>query len=1218
MEKKIVGSVPEIALTACVESIDLEHGVTGYLDRVVPRLTGAFNFSRVFYFCTVQEAPKLLWPSGIKVPANVINLVADRQGEHRGNTNPGFHIYHDKGLNYIFAFTVCGCMVFLREDALSDEEQQWLREVMAVISKSITMITDVPVNPTGTLSLRKELMVLRKIVDQIPDPVYVKDLKGRKIMLNQAEVAILHAVSKEQVLGKTDDAFYLPDVAAKTRQEDQELFATGNAIIYGEHTLATQSGEKIWLEGKKIPLYDAQGNIEGLIGISKNITARKKAEQEVRDNYEKYQSIFNSFLDLYFRSDLMGRIIDISPSVYKLSGYLPEEIIGKPADIFYADAGSREKMIGDLLLKGSINDYENTLVRKDGSRVPVSITGRLRYTSDGRPDFFEGSIRDISERKASQEKLSRMLRLQNVMTRMATGFINIPIDQSDVAVDNLLALVGEENDIDRVYIFSYDFKAGVMNNTHEWCSGGITPEIENLKDIPLELFPAWIQTHLKGEMLIVHDVNQLAGDDMLRQVLEPQGIKTLITVPMIINRECLGFVGLDSVRTTKQWAPEEIAFLQLLADLLCNVTDRRRTEQTLKTREAYLKAVFDNVPYHMWLKDRQGRYLLVNQPFLDFFDITSHDYPIGRTDMELWPDEMSKQFMDEDQEVMETGQLRVIEKKLEIFGKRVWFEIYRAPVVDPGGRLLGTIGIANDITNRILADHELKKATTAAQSASEAKTRFLANMSHEIRTPLNAIIGMVRLLLESRVDPSQLKLLNNMKASSENLLSIINDILDFSKIESGQIEISKTDFNLPELIRKIYDSNEFRAEDKGIKFHYSMDSRLGKNYKGDSVRIQQVLNNLVSNALKFTAEGTVELTLDLVEQDIAGDRVRFAVQDSGIGISTENQKKIFESFQQEDESITRTYGGTGLGLAISRQLVELMGGNLELESEKNKGSRFFFTIPLDYGEEVAQPVPAAQSKGESESLRGARILLVEDNKFNQFIAQAILDKWNAVTRIAEDGQQAVDLLRNESFDLVLMDIQMPVMDGITAATIIRKEMGIATPILALTANVVKGIAERCEEAGMQGYISKPFDEDDLFRKIISVIEVSRPTPENSVVPSEVVPLADVSRLAQMVSNDPRMLGMMINKFIEVTPEYVQELRTATTNRDVDGISRTSHKLKSAIDLVSGDIIRDLIREINNISRKGHQPAELYAMIGDFLRYYDELTEQLKSEIPMLS
>lgn len=1089
MEKILYEIIPDLALAAGGDSGKHKYDLKLFLNSFVNVFIDKLQCSDAFVQWGSHQGLNVIWPDNMienpealfpdlplkDIPALALTFKASK-----------YHVTEKDQVFYLFLLSDQGYFIISRQNRFDEGIPELLERVFGILANTCETIAEVERLRITEDTLKQERNLLRTIIDNIPDPVYVKDLEGRKILLNKAEAHLLSASTVEEVIGKSDADFYPADVAEKTHLEDQKVIQTLTANIHLEGMVITKEGEEIWFDGNKIPYFDSQGNVLGIVGISHNITNRIKAEREIKETAAKYQSIFNSFIDLYYRSDLQGNILVISPSVYKLAGYRPEELIGKKVDLVYLDIESREKMIQLLIKKGSINDYENVLLKKDGSRVAVSITSRLISDADGKPQFIEGSIRDISQRKETDEKLAKLLHQQSLITQLASGFINIPLDSSDMAVDKLLALAGEQNAIDRVYIFAYDFISHTMSNTHEWCANGVTPEKDKLQDIPMDLFTSWVKTHEKGEILTVPDVSKLDQQDVLRQMLEPQGIKTLITVPMVLEGECLGFVGFDSVKTVKDWSKEEITLLVLLADMLCNVADRKRSEEALK------------------------------------------------------------------------------------------------------------------------------KVTEEAQAASVAKTRFLANMSHEIRTPLNAIIGMVRLLLESSVTSPQLKLLHNMKTSSETLLSIINDILDFSKIESGQIEIEKTDFNPRELFRRIYDANEYRAEEKGIKLSYLTDERMHEVLKGDPVHLHQILNNLVSNAIKFTQKGMVELRCELTGDENGKQSIFFLVEDTGIGISPENQKKIFQSFQQEDESITRTYGGTGLGLAISKQLVELMGGILSVESAKNTGSKFYFTLEFEAG---SLPLPEHDQKAVSEethSLRGIRVLLVEDNKFNQFIAQAMLEKWDAKTELCEDGQQAVDKLRDATFDLILMDIQMPVMDGITASTVIRKELKLNTPILALTANVVMGIVDRCKQAGMQGYVSKPFDEDELYEKIEMVLQESNEGKEPVQAIVEQLQLADVSRLLKMVGSDTGMLKKMISKFLEVTPEYIRDLSEASGSRDADAIQRSSHRLKSAIDLVSNDIMRDLIKDVNDRAKTGKLSDELFEQVEKFLNYYLTLAEQLKA------
>ncbi len=825
-----------------------------------------------------------------------------------------------------------------------------------------------------------------------------------------------------------------------------------------------------------------------------------------------------------------------------------------------------------------------------------------------------GTSLDSSERWMFESKMNNLLHLQNLLTEVASGFINIPLENSGKAVDNLLSVIGSSYEIDRVYIFEYDFFRNTMSNTHEWCGEGIPPEKDNLQYIPNDQFGKWVEAHKSGEMFIVEDISELDKQDALYKILLPQGIKSLITIPLMLKGDCLGFVGFDSVKTLKKWSTEEIALLQVLANLLCNITDRRRADEALHNNEASMKAIFNNVPFQMWLKDADSRYLAVNKHFMDYFSITNEQDIIGRTAMDIWDHSAAGYLIEQDKQVMQSMEMRNTEELIDFKHKAVWFETFRAPIMDQEGRLLGTTGMARDITGRKNTENSLQLAVEAAEAANEAKSRFLAIMSHEIRNPLNVVVGMVRMLHKAGLTGSNSNLIENIKSSSDHLLMIVNDILDFSKIESGEMILEETSFNIHEVVKQAFNSQVYFAREKKLLLKYQVDSRIDSYYKGDPLKLQQVLGNLLSNAIKFTLTGKIELHCELECVPGKNDRILFVVEDTGIGISPENQKKIFESFKQESDAITRTHGGTGLGLAISKQIVELMGGKLCLESIKNEGSKFYFSVELQKLEGESIQVKEKEMDVENYSLRGYTVLLVEDNKLNQILALAMLEKWEARVVVAGNGQQAIDILEKETFDIILMDIQMPIMDGMTASKLIREKLKLTTPILALSANVIKGIVEKCEESGMQGYISKPFESDDLFRKIVMNI----PNDKNSFAGEELellnIKVADISRLEKMMGSDQVQLDKMIQKFLEITPAYLDELNRGNTANDVEAIAAASHKIKSSIDLVSATVMRELIQSINQNSKKSIDLDEVKPLIAKFNAYYKILEVELREEI----
>lgn len=416
----------------------------------------------------------------------------------------------------------------------------------------------------------------------------------------------------------------------------------------------------------------------------------------------------------------------------------------------------------------------------------------------------------------------------------------------------------------------------------------------------------------------------------------------------------------------------------------------------------------------------------------------------------------------------------------------LFFNTAYQPMAAPDGTIIGVTGIATDVTERIKAEQALVIAKEMAEDTAQMKQEFLANMSHEIRTPMNAIIGFTNLLKEMPLNATQQEYVSAIQSSGENLLVLINDILDFSKIEAGKMQIEQVDFDLEHLLKTLETTYRIKAHEKNLGYSVQSAADVPLRLQGDPVRVNQILVNLIGNAIKFTDTGEVAVNVSLQKLEAATATLLFEVTDSGIGIPQEKLQSVFDSFTQVSSDYDRKFGGTGLGLAIVRNLVELQGGTLGVESEPGKGSTFSVTIAFPLAETPIEATVAAEPAS-AELLTGLHILLVEDNLLNQKLAARVLEQLEATVDLAENGLIAIDKVRNGTYDAVLMDVQMPEMDGLTATKHIRTDLNSTVPIIALTAHAMKEEVQRCLDVGMNAHIIKPFKKEMLVQTIHQLI-----------------------------------------------------------------------------------------------------------------------------------
>jgi PAS domain S-box-containing protein len=500
-------------------------------------------------------------------------------------------------------------------------------------------------------------------------------------------------------------------------------------------------------------------------------------------------------------------------------------------------------------------------------------------------------------------------------------------------------------------------------------------------------------------------------------------------------------------------------------------------------------------------------------------------------------------------------------------------------------KMPGLILDCRDVTQR-------KKDADELLRAQKAKEQFLANISHEIRTPINGIAGMANLLSQNPDTSQRDAYLQAIISATNNLKVIINDILDLASIDSGKIKLEKIGFNLNDLLATLVQTFQVQALEKKIGLTYQL-SQPKVVLIGDPVRLNQILINLLSNALKFTQQGSIQISAQIEKADARHALLKIDVSDTGIGIAKDKLKRIFESFSQADASVTRKYGGTGLGLTIVKQLVKLQRGTIKVVSEEGKGSVFSATLPYLIGkpQDITElSARATEDQSQKESLSQLKILLVEDNEINQLYASTILRSWKCETTVAENGVVALERLKSTVFDVILMDIQMPVMDGFETTLAIRKgNVQSAIPIIALTANATQNHIERCIELGMNDFLSKPFAPEDLYRMLIKFTqekEISIKRTKNEITQPTSIVTPNLAHLQKVSSNDLVFIRDMVDTFIQTSASRLADLQKSLASRDINQIGKILHQLKPSLTMLGFNSLKEMADQLEQSSETG--------------------------------
>ncbi|HEY6905696.1 MAG TPA: ATP-binding protein [Candidatus Acidoferrales bacterium] len=671
----------------------------------------------------------------------------------------------------------------------------------------------------------------------------------------------------------------------------------------------------------------------------------------------------------------------------------------------------------------------------------------------------------------------------------------------------------------------------------------------------------------------------------------------------------------------------EVRVSERTSELQKEIAERKNTEQKLEERTAFFNSLIENTPIAIVAVGIDDIVQFCNPAFENIFGYRQADV-IGKSLLGLITNAEIFSEVSANREELWGGKIiHTVSKRKRSDGSLIDVEAFSVPL-GPTGHRTGAVMQYQDITVRKRAEEALVRAKDAAEAASRAKSEFLANMSHEIRTPMNGIIGMTELTLDTVLTAEQRDYLGLVQASADSLLKLINDILDFSKIEAGKVDIEKIEFHFQQSLDETLKSLVLRARQKDVELSWCVGPGIPKYLKGDVGRLRQVIVNLVGNAVKFTKRGEIEVRVEVESESETGVMLHFQVRDSGIGIPEEKQRMIFDAFTQVDSSTTRNYGGTGLGLAITSRLVQLMGGKIWVESELGRGSIFHFTSQFECisaGEQAAESedpetIPglpsAAPAPSTPQTAQGTKILLAEDNAVNRRLAMALLQKRGYDISATGNGQEALDALERENFDLVLMDVQMPVLDGLDAIRAIRakeQSSGSHLPIIALTAHAMKGDRERCLAAGADDYVTKPIRTPDLLAAIDRATN-TKASPTSTAPPappshSAGPPVLDFAAALERVDGDRELLENLMGMFAGECPRDIAEIRKSLEARDMGQLERLAHTLKGASSSLAAGRVADAAFALEKQARTreaGNAEQLLEILVGEINRLLPEI------------
>lgn len=905
---------------------------------------------------------------------------------------------------------------------------------------------------------------LNSIIENIPNMVFVKDIQDLKLVrFNKAGEELL-GYPREVLIGKNDYDFFPPAEAELLINKDREVIEYGTVVDIPEELIQTNHQGTRILHTKKIPIFNEFDEPQYLLGISEDITEQKQTQLVIQQSEARFRKLSENIPGMIYQymvdtqgNDKFTYVSAKCREIYEVEPEMAMESSLNLWNIVHPDdvLPLKENIINSA--KELKHFYsEHRLIMPDQRLKWIQASAQPERQDNG-DIVWDGLVLDISDRIEFKHRIDQLAR-------------HIPgmIYQYRLRTDGTSHFPYSSDGIREIY--------------------GVTPE--QVKEDAAVVFAVLHPDDLEYiTQSIIESANSLKPWYCQYRVCHPDGRINWVLGHATPQKELDNSIiwhGYISDITAQQSALQE----------------RQKAEEALSQSEAKYQQILDSITDMVIVKNPNFQIVWANKAFRDYYGMTLAQLQ-GIIDAPFNEPDYTQQYIKDDAFVFNTGlTLNISEEFVTSHDGEIRpFSTIKSPICNENGQVIMIVAVCRDITERKQTEIALANAKEAAEAATKAKSQFLANMSHEIRTPMNGVLGMTQLLSSTYLTEEQQDILQTIKDSSDTLLVVINDILDFSKIESGMLQLEEHSFILKDIISSVCSLLNKQALNKGIVIQYLLDSHIPTNILGDSSRLRQILLNLVGNAIKFTENGYINIKVVKNNQQentelasLESLELIFSIEDTGIGIESDRLNKLFEPFTQADASISRKYGGTGLGLAISKSLVGLMGGTIWVESchhiggtppenwiypsstSQQQGSIFYFTVLFKtisapkINLEKNLPIPKQQEKNNKSQLK---ILLAEDNKVNQKVVTLTLKKLGYIADIANNGIEVLNILEKENYDLILMDMQMPEMDGVTATKIIRQSHSYQPYIIALTANALEEDRQICLDAGMNDFITKP-------------------------------------------------------------------------------------------------------------------------------------------------